>query len=170
MNTMQEKADEEIRDMPKRGPVLQYLSFDLGDAVCAMDIRNVREIIQYGAITVVPQMPAFVRGVINLRGAVVPVIDLQVRFALPRATIGKKTCVIILDVSQEDGKVPLGLMVDAVSEVIDIAQDQTEAPPQFGTAIPPEFISAIARVEDRFIVLIDPARALDIEEMSALAG
>ena len=100
---------------------LQYLTFLLGDEVFAMDIRSVREIIQHGAMTVVPLMPEFVRGVINLRGAVVPVIDLQSRFGRPRAQSGKKTCVIIFDVGPEGDRVELGLLVDAVSEVVDIA-------------------------------------------------
>jgi purine-binding chemotaxis protein CheW len=148
---------------------LQYLTFSLGDEVFAMDIRTVREIIQHGAMTVVPLMPEFVRGIINLRGAVVPVIDLQSRFGRPRAQVGKKTCVIIFDVGPDGDKVELGLMVDAVSEVIDIAPSQIEPPPQFGTSIQREFIRGLGKVDSEFIVILDPERALNIDDMVALA-
>lgn len=147
---------------------LQYLTFSLGDEVFAMDIRSVREIIQHGAMTVVPLMPEFVRGIINLRGAVVPVIDLQSRFGRLRAEIGKKTCVIIFDVGPEGDKVELGLLVDAVSEVIDIAPSQIEPPPQFGTTIQREFILGLGKVGNEFIVILEPERALNVDDMVAL--
>ena len=148
---------------------LQYLTFSLGDEVFAMDIRSVREIIQYGSMTIVPLMPAFVRGVINLRGAVVPVIDLQSRFGRATAQVGKKTCVIIFDVGPDGDKVELGLLVDAVSEVIDIANSAIEPPPQFGTTIQREFILGLGRVDSEFIVILEPERALNIDDMAALA-
>jgi purine-binding chemotaxis protein CheW len=147
----------------------QYLTFSLGDEVFAMDIRSVREIIQHGAMTIVPLMPAFVRGIINLRGAVVPVIDLQSRFGRDTAKIGKKTCVIIFDVGAEGDKVELGLLVDAVSEVIDIAPSQIEPPPQFGTTIAREFIRGLGKVDAKFIVILEPERALNIDDMVAVA-
>lgn len=148
---------------------LQYLTFTLGDEVFAMDIRSVREIIQHGAMTIVPLMPAFVRGVINLRGAVVPVIDLQSRFGRSNAQLGKKTCVIIFDVGTDSDKVELGLLVDAVSEVIDISATQIEAPPQFGTTIQRDFIRGLGKVGSEFIVILEPERALNIDDMVGLA-
>ena len=151
------------------GPALQYLTFSLGDEVFAMDIRCVREIIQHGNMTMVPLMPAFVRGVINLRGSVVPVIDLQSRFGRPRAQVGKKTCIIIFDATVDDEKLELGLLVDAVSEVLDIAHDQIEPAPQFGTTIRRDFIHGMGKVDGNFIVILAPERALDINEMAALA-
>jgi purine-binding chemotaxis protein CheW len=151
------------------GPALQYLTFSLGDEVFAMDIRCVREIIQHGNMTMVPLMPAFVRGVINLRGSVVPVIDLQSRFGRPRAQVGKKTCIIIFDATVDDEKVELGLLVDDVSEVIDIAQSHIEPAPQFGTTIRRDFIHGMGKVDGNFIVILAPERALDINEMAALA-
>lgn len=156
------------RDASKED-ALQYLTFTLGDEVFAMDIRTVREIIQHGAMTVVPLMPEFVRGIINLRGAVVPVIDLQSRFGRPKAQVGKKTCVIIFDVGAEGDKVELGLLVDAVSEVIDIAPSAIEPPPQFGTSIQREFIRGLGKVGSEFIVILEPERALNIDDMMALA-
>ena len=151
------------------GPSLQYLTFSLGDEVFAMDIRSVREIIQYGALTEVPLMPEFVRGVINLRGAVVPVIDLQSRFGRPAAQIGKKSCVIIFDALQEGEKIELGLLVDAVSEVIDIPDALIEPAPQFGASIRRDFIRGMGKVGGVFIVILAPDRALDVSEMAALA-
>ncbi|MCF8167783.1 MAG: chemotaxis protein CheW [Rhodoferax sp.] len=148
---------------------LQYLTFSLGHDVFAMDIRSVREIIQFGAMTVVPLMPEFIRGVINLRGAVVPVIDLHARFSGTRSVVNKKTCIIIFDTLVEGDKVELGLMVDAVSEVIDITPDRIEPPPQFGSSIPREFISGMGKVDSAFVILIAPERALNIEEMAHLA-
>ena len=147
---------------------LQYLTFSLGDEVFAIDIRSVREIIQHGSMTVVPLMPEFVRGIINLRGAVVPVIDLQSRFGRPKAEFGKKTCVIIFDVGPEGDKVELGLLVDAVSEVIDIAPIAIEPPPPFGTTIQREFIRGLGKVGSEFIVILEPERALNIDDMVAL--
>ena len=147
----------------------QYLTFTLGDEVFAMDIATVREIIQHAAMTVVPLMPDFVRGVINLRGAVVPVIDLQSRFGRAIAQVGKKTCIIIFDASREGEKIELGLMVDAVSEVIEIAPSQIEHPPQFGTSIQRDFIRGMGKVDGEFIVILEPERALNIDEMAAIA-
>ncbi len=146
----------------------QYLTFALGDEVFAMDIRTVREIIQHGAMTTVPLMPDFVRGVINLRGAVVPVIDLQARFGRPAAKVSKKTCVIIFDSVRDGERVELGLMVDAVSEVIEIAAGQIEPPPNFGTAVRRDFIKGMGKVASRFVIILEPDRAFDVGEMAEL--
>ena len=146
----------------------QYLTFTLGEEVFAMDIRTVREIIQHGVMTVVPLMPKFVRGVINLRGAVVPVIDLQSRFGRATTVVGKKTCIIIFDASRSGEKTELGLMVDAVSEVIEILPSQIEPPPQFGSSIQREFIRGMGKVYGDFIVILEPERALDIDDMAQL--
>ena len=146
----------------------QFLTFQLAEGVYAMDIVTVREIIQYGTVTPVPLMPEFVRGVINLRGAVVPVVDLQARLGKSAATVGKKTCIVIFDGTHNGERVELGLMVDAVSEVIEIAPDQVEPAPQFGSAVPREFIRGLAKVKDRFVVLLETDSALDIEAMATL--
>ena len=146
----------------------QYLTFTLGDEVFAMDIRTVREIIQYGPMTTVPLMPGFVRGVINLRGAVVPVIDLQARFGRRAAAVGKKTCIVIFDGVRDGERVELGLLVDAVSEVIEIAPDQIEPPPNFGTAVRRDFIRGMGKVAGRFVIILEPDKALDVDEMAQL--
>jgi purine-binding chemotaxis protein CheW len=146
----------------------QFLTFTLGEEVFAMDIRTVREIIQYGPMTTVPLMPGFVRGVINLRGAVVPVIDLQARFGRPAAQVGKKTCIVIFDSLRQDERVELGLLVDAVSEVIDIAPAEIEPPPSFGTAVRRDFIRGMGKVSNRFVIILEPDKAFDVNEMAEL--
>ena len=147
---------------------LQYLTFTLGDEVCAIGIRSVREIIQYAPLTTVPLMPDFVRGVINLRGAVVPVIDLQSRFGRAQSQVGKKTCIVIFDAVTDGESNPIGLWVDAVTAVIDIAPDAMEPPPQFGASLRRDFIQGIGKVEGRFVIVLDPRRAFDIDDMGAL--
>jgi purine-binding chemotaxis protein CheW len=146
----------------------QYLTFLLGEETFALDIRSVREIIQYCAMTSVPLMPDFVRGVINLRGAVVPVIDLHARFGRPSAAVGKKTCIVIFDSVRDGERVELGLLVDAVSEVLDIAADAVEPPPNFGSSVRREFIRGMGKLDSRFVIILEPDRAFDVDEMSAL--
>jgi purine-binding chemotaxis protein CheW len=146
----------------------QYLTFLLGKEVFAMDIRTVREIIQVGPMTTVPLMPDFVRGVINLRGAVVPVIDLHARFGRAAAQIGKKTCIVIFDAVREGERVELGLLVDAVSEVIEIPAEQIEPPPSFGSAVRRDFIQGMGKVAERFVIILEPDRAFDINDMAQL--
>jgi purine-binding chemotaxis protein CheW len=146
----------------------QYLAFLLDNGSFAIDINAVREIIQYGQLTAVPLMPDFVRGVINLRGAVVPVIDLQARFGKQPAKVGKKTCIVIFDSYRDGEKVELGLMVDAVSAVIDIADHQIEPPPQFGGTVRREFIKGMGKVGENFVIILEPHKALDVQEMADL--
>ena len=148
---------------------LQYLTFSLGDEVFAMDIRTVREIIQHSAMTVVPLMPAFVRGIINLRGAVVPVIDLKSRFGRGNVAVSGKTCVVIFDAVQNGETTELGLMVDAVSEVLEIAASDIEPPPQFGSSIARDFIHGLGKVKGEFIVLLAAEHVLNVDDMTLLA-
>jgi purine-binding chemotaxis protein CheW len=147
-------------------PPAQYLTFSVGDEVFAMDITTVREIIQFAAMTTVPLMPDFVRGVINLRGAVVPVIDLKSRFGRGPASVGKKSCVVIFDAVRDGDKVELGLMVDSVSEVVEIMASSIEPPPQFGTSIERTYIRGMGKVAGEFIVILDADRALDVDDMA----
>jgi purine-binding chemotaxis protein CheW len=146
----------------------QFLTFTLGEEVFAMDIRTVREIVQYSTMTTVPLMPDFIRGVINLRGAVMPVIDLQARFGRPTAQVGDKTCIVIFDSVRQNERVELGLLVDAVSEVIDIAPAEIELPPNFGTAVRRDFIRGMGKVDNRFVIILEPDKAFDVNEMADL--
>jgi purine-binding chemotaxis protein CheW len=146
----------------------QYLTFHLGDEVFAIDIRGVREIIQCGSMTTVPVMPAFVRGVINLRGTVVPVIDLNARFGRGRAALGMKSCIVIFNPARAGERLELGLLVDAVSEVVDIADQTVTPPPHFGTSVKREFIHGVNRAGQRFVTLLEPDKAFDLDDMAGL--
>ena len=150
----------------------QYLTFVLNGEVYAFGILNIKEIIDYGNLTEVPLMPSFVRGVINLRGSVVPIVDLSARFGKGNTQIVKRTCIIIVettndsdDMAQQD----IGIIVDAVNEVIDINQDEIELPPSFGTGIRPDFITGMAKRNDRFIILLNVGRVLSVEDMLSLS-
>jgi purine-binding chemotaxis protein CheW len=169
MQMLDANLNNEGLDRSDRGPAMQYLTYTLGDETFAMDIRAVREIIQYATMTTVPMMPAFIRGVINLRGQVVPVIDLQARLGRAVSGVGKKTCIIIFDAVHEGEKVALGLLVDAVSEVIDILDADIEPPPQFGASIRRDFIRGMGKVGTEFIVILEPEKALSIEDMASLS-
>lgn len=148
----------------------QYLTFLLGEEVFALDIRSVREIIQYCPMTSVPLMPDFVRGVINLRGAVVPVIDLQARFGRPTAAVSKKTCIVIFDCVRDNERMDLGLLVDAVSEVLDIPAEAVEPPPNFGSSVRRDFIRGMGKLDNRFVIILEPDKAFDVDEMAGLCN
>jgi len=148
----------------------QYLAFTLGGETYAMDIRSIREVIQFGGITEMPLMPPFIRGVINLRGAVVPVIDLNVRFNRPATTVSQRTCVVILELTQEDSTAELGVMVDNVSEVLSIGETEVEPAPAFGSDIRSEFIAGVAKVGDRFVILLDVNHVLTADELTTLVS
>jgi purine-binding chemotaxis protein CheW len=162
------KADKVLTEDAAAGAAAQFLTFALAEEVFAMDIRTVREIIQVGTITSVPLMPTFVRGVINLRGAVVPVIDLNSRFGRAPTRVGKKTCIVIFDAVRDGERTELGLLVDTVSEVIDIAAAQIEPPPSFGGAVRRDFIKGMGKVASGFVIILEPERAFDIGEMAEL--
>ncbi len=146
----------------------QFLTFLLGDGLYALDIRDVREIIQLGAMTSMPLMPAFVRGVINLRGAVVPVIDLQARFGQTPSRPGRKRCIVLVERQRDGERQALGLLVDAVSAVVDLPAAALEPPPEFGAPVRRAFIQAMGRVGERFAVVLAPDTAFDIDEMARL--
>ena len=148
----------------------QYLAFSLAGETFAMDIRAIREVIQFGGITDVPLMPPFIRGVINLRGAVVPVIDLSVRFGRAATAPAHRTCIVILELTQGEDTLELGVMVDNVSEVLSIGESEVEPAPAFGSGIRSEFIAGVAKVGERFVILLDVNHVLSVEELSAIIG
>jgi purine-binding chemotaxis protein CheW len=148
----------------------QFLAFTLGGETFAMDIRSIREVIQFGGITNVPLMPPFIRGVINLRGSVVPVIDLFVRFGRPATAVANRTCIVILELTQGEATAELGVMVDNVSEVLSIGESEVEPAPAFGSDIRSEFIAGVAKVGDRFVILLDVNHVLAVDELAALVG
>ncbi len=151
---------------------LQYLTFSLGGEMYAVGILNVKEIIEYGTLTEIPMMPAFIRGVINLRGAVVPVIDLAARFGGTPTQVGRRTCIVIIELSDSGNggaRHDMGIIVDAVSEVLEIPGGEIEPPPAFGARIRTDFIDGMGKVDGRFVVILNIRQVLSVEEMATLA-
>ncbi|OLU16499.1 chemotaxis protein CheW [Pseudomonas sp. PA1(2017)] len=159
-NALKAAADEEL--------VHQYLSFILHERRYALDGLCVREIIEYQRTTQVPMANRCVHGVINLRGAVVPVIDLSLRFNHARTQIDRRTCIIIVEVPQPEAPQILGILVDAVSEVLEIAPQEMNAVPAFGNSIRSDFIQAMVHREGDFIILLAIENALAVAELAAL--
>ena len=160
------KAD--MRDLAAESR--QYLTFTLGGEQFAVGTLCVKEIIEYGQVTAIPMMPPSIRGVINLRGAVVPVIDLGARFGGPVTAVGRRTCIVILEVQHAEGRQVLGVVVDAVNEVLEIAPADIEPPPAFGTHIRTDFILGMGKVGGRFVILLDIGRVLSVDELADLAS
>ncbi|MDP2786767.1 MAG: chemotaxis protein CheW [Pseudomonadota bacterium] len=158
------------------GSTGQYLTFMLGGEIYALGILNIKEIIEYGNLTEVPMMPPFIRGVINLRGRVVPVVDLAARIGRGATQVARRTSIVIIEVSNtfasEEGEVTetqdIGVMVDAVNEVVDIDSGDIEPAPSFGARIRPEFINGMAKRGGGFTIVLDVSRVLSVAEMSSL--
>lgn len=147
----------------------QYLIFTLGGESFAIGILGVKEIIEYGSLTPVPMMPEVVRGVINLRGAVVPVVDLARRFGRASTAINKRTCIVIIELTLGGERYDVGVMVDAVNEVIDIARNEIEPAPSFGARIRTDFIGGMGKLAGRFVIILDVDRVLSMDEIAAAA-
>jgi purine-binding chemotaxis protein CheW len=149
----------------------QYLSFFLGQEVFAVDVAKTREVLDLIEITRVPGTPAFMLGVINLRGCVVPVIDLRLKFGLPAAERTRETCIIVLDITLDGETTIIGAVADSVREVLDLNSSQIEPPPRIGTRLRTEFIRGMGRIDDsRFLILLDIDRVFSSEELSLVQG
>lgn len=152
----------------------QYLTFTLGGEVFAVGILNVKEIIEYGSLTEIPMMPPFIRGVINLRGSVVPVIDLTARFGGTPAEIGRRTCIVIVEMTQtvegNDIRQDIGVIVDCVNEVLEIPAQEIEPPPAFGAKIRADFIQGMGKVAGKFVIILNVERVLSVDEMTMLTN
>ena len=149
--------------------VAQYLTFQLGGEMYAVGILNVKEIIEYGSLTEIPMMPAFIRGVINLRGAVVPVIDLAGRFGGQRTGTSRRTCIVIIELASGEEHHDIGVVVDAVSEVLEVSDADIEPPPAFGARIRADFIRGMGKIGGRFVIILDIQQVLSVDEIAALA-
>jgi purine-binding chemotaxis protein CheW len=148
--------------------IRQYLTFTLAGEQFAVGTLSVKEIIEYGELTGVPMMPPSIRGVINLRGAVVPVIDLEVRFGGRPTEVGRRTCIVILEVDRGDQQQVIGILVDAVNEVLEINLSDIEPPPAFGGHVRTDFIQGMGKVDGRLVILLDIGRVLSVGELAAL--
>ena len=148
--------------------VKQYLTFLLAGETFGIGILCIKEIIEYSGLTEVPLMPPSIRGVINLRGTVVPVLDLAVRFGKVPGEVTKKTCVVIVEVHTEDERHIMGLVVDAVNAVQRIAASEIEPAPAFGAKIRTDFIEGMGKVNGKFVILLNVSQVLSIQELGAL--
>lgn len=146
----------------------QFLTFSLGGEVLALEIRFVKEILQYGSITEVPLSPPAVRGVMNLRGAVVPVIDLSVRFGRVPTSLDRRTCIVVIEVEEEGRPTVMGIVVDHVSEVLEIAETDIDPPPAFGSTLRTDFIRGVGHIGGRFVILLEIERVLSAVELALL--
>ena len=146
----------------------KYLTFRVGDEILGTNIDNVNEIIEFSEMTRVPLTPPHIRGVSNLRGNVVPIIDLAVRLGKESADVTKRTCIIIVEMEDDGEKMDIGFVVDEVDEVLDIHADAIEPAPQFGADIRSDFISGMGKLEGKFVVLLSLEEVLSIKELSEL--
>jgi purine-binding chemotaxis protein CheW len=145
-----------------------YLTFGLSEETYALQILKVNEIIGMMAVTSVPRTPEFVRGVINLRGKVIPVVDLRLKFGMEGQEDTERTCIIVVQVSDAGQIATMGVLVDAVDEVVDIAEEQIEPAPTFGTSVNTEFIMAMGKVGESVVMLLDVEKVLTGGELDFL--
>jgi len=148
--------------------VRQYLMFNLGGETYGVGIHAIREIIEYPGVTAIPLAPRFLHGVINLRGTVVPVLDLSVRFGQEPTRINRRTCIVVVEVAQGDNLHMLGVLVDGVTEVREVEPGEVERKPQFGTGLRNDFVIGMLRREQGFIPILDIASVLSLVELETL--
>jgi len=148
----------------------QYLTFVLDEEVFAVDVARVREILEMPTITKVPQVPDFMRGVINLRGCVVPVIDLHMKFGMQVAEQTVNTCIIVVEVDMDGESIVLGALADSVQEVIEMEPSQIEAAPHIGTHLRTEFLKGMGKHNERFVMILDIDKVFSGVELEAVQG
>jgi purine-binding chemotaxis protein CheW len=143
----------------------QYLGFYIAGEEYAIGILRVREILEYDTLTKVPTTPPSIRGVINLRGSVVPVVDLAVKFGLPESVISKRTCIVVVEVNLDGERAVMGVLADAVSQVIDLPASEVEPPPPFGTRVRVDCLIGMGRAGRKFVLLLDIDKLLSLDEL-----
>jgi purine-binding chemotaxis protein CheW len=166
MTELTEKMDQAAKAMAdKEG---KYLTFTLAEEEYGIGILKIREIIGMMPVTSVPRTPAFVKGVINLRGKVIPVMDLRLRFGMEEMEYSERTCIIVVEIERQSGTVQIGAVVDSVSEVLNIKGKDIEETPTFGTKLNTEYILGMAKIEGGVKILLDIDKVLNDEEIEAL--
>ena len=146
----------------------QYLTFFIAGEEYAANILKVREVIEYDTLTAVPNTPVWIRGVVNLRGSVVPVVDLGVKFGLPASAISRFSCIVITEVDSDDEKLTLGVLADSVSRVIEFSQNEIEEPPAFGTRVKIEYLLGLGAIGKKFCQILDIDKVLSADELLAV--
>lgn len=166
MSEFTEAIEEEIAQARSMEGLSQFLTFHVCAERFAIGILDVQEIIEITAMTRVPMTPGFIKGVINLRGSVVPVVDLASRLGRGASTITKRSCIVLVDVGTGEESQTIGMLVDEVNEILEIPEENMQPAPDFGTDIRADFIQRMGRVDDLFIVLLDVNRVLSVGELS----
>lgn len=144
----------------------QYVTFSLGDELFGVEVTRTREILSLTPVTKVPQTPDYLLGVINLRGQVVPVVDMRLKLGLPAGDETEDTCIIVVEVQVEDESIVVGARADAVREVLEVREDQIEPPPRLGTRLNTEFITGMGKVDEQFMILLNIDRIFNSEELA----
>jgi purine-binding chemotaxis protein CheW len=169
MNNLKIRRQEENTSAVVLGQPSQFLTFLVNQEKLAINIHDVKEIIEISNITQVPMTPDYIRGVINLRGNVVPVVDLSARLGHQKSLASKKSCIVLVEIETEDDNQRIGMFVDQVNEILEIPDENIQPAPEFGADIRVEFIKALGRVGDDFIILLDINRVLSVSELSQLS-
>ncbi len=152
--------------VPSITETTQYLTFNLDNEAFALDIGKVREVLDYTRITKVPQTPDFMLGVINLRGSVVPVVDMRLKFGMTSSEVTVNTCIVIVEIDLEGETTILGALADSVQEVIELDPENIEPPPRMGTRLKTRFIKGMGKRDDQFIIILDIDKVFSTEELS----
>ncbi len=148
----------------------QYLTFKLQEEIFAVDVANIREILDFTSVTKVPKTPEFMRGVINLRGSVVPVVDMNLKFGMPRTEKTVNTCIIVMEMNMDGETIVLGSLADAVQEVLELEPDQIEPAPKIGTKLNTEFIRGMGKHNEQFIMILEINKIFNFDEIQNLNG
>jgi purine-binding chemotaxis protein CheW len=148
----------------------QYLTFKLEEETFALDISKVREVLEFTPVTKVPRMPSFMQGVINVRGSVVPVVDMRVKFGMSEGERTVNTCIIIVEVMVDEGRNILGALVDSVQEVIELEPESIERAPSIGMRLNTEFIRGMGKHNDHFVIILDVDKVFSSDEINVMAG
>ena len=147
----------------------KYLSFLVNGQIYAFSALDVKEIIEFSGVTRIPMVPSYIRGVINLRGSVVPVVDLSARLGFGVASVSKRTCIVMIEIEDAESVVDVGVVIDSINEVFNLSEDEVEPSPSFGAAIRPEFIAGMGKQNGKFVTLLNREKVLSIEELSRLS-
>ena len=145
-----------------------YLTFQLEDEIFAVDVQNVHEVLEFTTVTKIPGVPDFVRGIINLRGRVVPVVDLRLKFSMSETVKTRSTCVLVLDIGTGENKAVIGALADSVKEVFEFESGQIEPPPRIGSLSQTDFIQGIGKRENQFIIILNINRVFSTDEVVLL--
>ncbi|RCK79098.1 MAG: Positive regulator of CheA protein activity (CheW) [Candidatus Ozemobacter sibiricus] len=152
-------------DSKTTNAAVQYLTFKLEDEVYAVDVAKVREILDFPPITKVPRTPEFMRGVINLRGSVVPVVDMRLKFGMSKTEKSVNTCIVVVEVQLENEATIIGALADSVQEVIELEPSQIEPPPKIGSRLKVEFLKGMGKIGDRFLMILDIDKVFSSDEI-----